>query len=187
MKEGAELNESLRSELLAMRDADLQLRDQLMASRALFDGYNEQMAALHRENAGRLGEILSEYGWPGRSLVGDDGCSAAWLILQHAIEQGDAPAPLLAYLTDRIQTLQGLPQVYGTQHDWDDSGSMSPLPVQDAANVNQRLAALGMEPVEVQTDRLRKEAARAGSAAPADMESYRRSGEEWARSVGWRS
>ncbi|WP_157979770.1 DUF6624 domain-containing protein [Kribbella monticola] len=36
------------------------------------------------ENAERLGHIITQYGeWPGRSLVGEDGADAAWLILQH--------------------------------------------------------------------------------------------------------
>jgi hypothetical protein len=198
------LNEALREELLAMRDADLQLRNQLVASGALFGGYNDKMASLHRKHADRLREILGAHGWPGRSLVGEDGCSAAWLILQHAIldpplmkstqpmleravDRGEAPAALLAYLTDRIQTLQGLPQVYGTQHDWDDFGNMSPLPIEDAHSVNQRRAALGMETLEAHTARLRKQAALDGDSSPPDLQSYRRGAHEWAKCIGWRS
>ena len=29
-------------------------------------------------------EILDEYGWPGWSLVGEDGALAAWVLIQHA-------------------------------------------------------------------------------------------------------
>ena len=35
-------------------------------------------------NVTRLREIISKYGWPGRSMVGRDGATAAFLILQHA-------------------------------------------------------------------------------------------------------
>jgi hypothetical protein len=198
------LNEALREELLAMRDADLHLRDRLIASGALFGAYNDEMASLHRKHSARLREMLAAHGWPGRSLVGEDGCNAAWLVLQHAIldpplmksaqpllEQaigrGDAPATLLAYLVDRIQALQGLPQVYGTQHDWDDSGNMSPLPIEDAQGAEQRRAALGMETLEAQTARLRRQAALDGDRSPADLESYRRGADEWARTIGWRT
>ena len=31
----------------------------------------------------RLREIVAEHGWPGRSLAGEDGADAAWLVLQH--------------------------------------------------------------------------------------------------------
>ena len=37
-----------------------------------------------RENTARLRQLIAQYGvWPGRSLVGEDGADAAWLILQH--------------------------------------------------------------------------------------------------------
>lgn len=197
------LNEALREELIAMRDADLHLRDRLIADGTLFGGYNDEMASLHRKHAARLRQILDVHGWPGVSLVADDGCDAAWLILQHAIldpplmkaaqrllqqaaDRGEAPAALVAYLVDRIQTLQGLPQVYGTQHDWDDFGNMSPLPMEDAQGVNPRRAAIGMEPLEAHTARLRKQAVLDGARAPADLESYRRAAHEWARATGWR-
>jgi hypothetical protein len=35
-------------------------------------------------NTARLRQIVGRYGWPGRSLVGEDGADAAWLVLQHA-------------------------------------------------------------------------------------------------------
>jgi hypothetical protein len=37
-----------------------------------------------RENVAWLRQVIAERGWPGRSLVGEDGVDAAWLILQHA-------------------------------------------------------------------------------------------------------
>jgi len=36
-----------------------------------------------RDNTGWLRVLVAERGWPGRSLVGQDGIDAAWLILQH--------------------------------------------------------------------------------------------------------
>jgi hypothetical protein len=46
----------------------------------------EVIRALHviRSNTARLKQIVATHGWPGRSLVGEDGALAAWLILQHA-------------------------------------------------------------------------------------------------------
>jgi hypothetical protein len=32
-----------------------------------------ELLALHRRHAARFGEILTKHGWPGRTLVGDDG------------------------------------------------------------------------------------------------------------------
>lgn len=187
-----------------MRNADLQLRERLIADGTLFGGYNDEMALLHRKNAARLRDILGAHGWPGRSLVGEDGCDAAWLILQHAIldpplmrsaqpqleqaiQRGEVPPALLAYLTDRILTLQGLRQVYGTQHDWDESGNLNPLPIKEGQAVDERRRVLGMETLAAHTSRLRKQAIEGGDKGPADLEAYRRGAQDWARSLGWRT
>lgn len=79
------LDLTLRSKLLQMRQADLDLRPELAADGPLFQGYAERMAELHRRHNARLRAIITDYGWPGRSLVGEDGAAAAWLLLQHAV------------------------------------------------------------------------------------------------------
>ena len=103
------------------------------------------MVELHRRHNARLEEILSTHGWPGQSLVGEAGASAAWLLLQHAIlapdlmrgaaallegavALGEAEGKHLALLVDRIRILEGKPQLDGTRHDWDVEGRLSPLP-----------------------------------------------------------
>jgi hypothetical protein len=197
------MRSDLREELLSMQAADLRLRDRLVSIGTLFGGYSEEMAALHRIHAMRMREVLDLHGWPGRALVGEDGCAAAWLVLQHAIgdpqlmrsalplikqsvQGGDAPSAHLAYLTDRIRTLQGGPQLYGTQHDWDENGQLSPQPIENEQQVDARRAELGMESLASHTARLRQQAAREGAKAPVDLEAYRRNGQEWATSMGWR-
>lgn len=166
------MNAGLREELLRMQAADLQLRQRLVEEGVLHRGYHYEMAA--------------------------------WLVLQHcildpelmrmalpllgaAVDRGEAPPAHLAYLADRIRTLQGEPQLYGTQHDWDDAGQMSPLPMEDAEGVEARRGALGMESLAAHTFRLRAQVAREGAARPADLAAYRRERDEWARSTGWRS
>jgi hypothetical protein len=81
------MNSALGEELLAMADDDRQVRAQLLAEGALGKGYHAAIRELHDRNAARLSEIIEEHGWPGRSLVGEDGAYAAWFILQHAIAQ----------------------------------------------------------------------------------------------------
>ncbi len=83
-------------------------------------------------NTDRLREIVSEHGWPGRSLVGEEGAHHAWLIAQHAdrqldfqrqalelladaVQRGEAAQRDWAYLTDRVRMNEGREQVYGTQ------------------------------------------------------------------------
>ena len=38
-------------------------------------------------NTARLRQIVRAHGWPGRTLVGEDGADAAWLLLQHACSE----------------------------------------------------------------------------------------------------
>lgn len=186
-----------------MRQADCDLRSELARDGSLFQGYNERMAELHRRHNARLVLILSEHGWPGRTLVGEDGAAAAWLLLQHAVlepnlmrqavplleravQTGEADPRHLAYLVDRVRTLEGRPQLYGTTHDWDASGNLSPAPVENAANVDERRHSVGLEPLSANTRRLRAEAEAEGEGPPADYEQRQREFDEWARATGWR-
>jgi uncharacterized protein DUF6624 len=196
-------NPALRDELLSMQRADLELRARLVADGSLFDGYAEPMAELHRGHNARFRAILAEHGWPGPSLVGDDGAAAAALVLQHAIldpelmrgaetllrravDAGEAEPKAWARLVDRIRSLEARPQLYGTQYDWDEAGNLSPLPIEDAQRVDERRRSVGLDTLEQNTERLRAQAARENESAPADLERRKRAAEEWARSVGWR-
>ena len=75
----------LRRRLIAMADADHRLREELVRDGSLFEGYNARMAELHARNAGELATIVQAVGWPGRTLIGEDGAEAAWRVLQHGI------------------------------------------------------------------------------------------------------
>ena len=186
-----------------MRRADAELRAELVQEGALFGGYSERMAAVHQAHNARLREILEEYGWPGRRLVGEDGAAAAWLLLQHAVldpdlmrtalvrvEQatftGDCEAKHLALLIDRIRTLEGRLQLYGTQHDWDATGQLSPLPIEAPEGVDERRRRMGLESLAENTSRLRAQAVAEGEHPPTDYHERQRDIERWAQSVGWR-
>lgn len=116
-------------------------------------------------NTARLREIISQHGWPGRSLVGEDGSHHAWLIAQHAdrqldfqrealealadaVSRGDAAQRDLAYLTDRVRMNEGREQVFGTQIAEVKDGNGVPWPVEDPANLDARRAAVGLPPFE---------------------------------------
>jgi hypothetical protein len=196
-------DEDLRQMLLAMAAADQALRTELAADGSLFSAYHPRMAALHRQHAQRLLAILETQGWPTTSVVGEDGAEAAWLIVQHAIgsaavmrqglaflsaaaERGEAEWWRVAQLDDRIRVLEGRPQRYGTQHDWDDRGELSPQPIEDATGVHARRDAVGLEPLAAQTERLRAAAAREGEQPPVDPHAYHAAFSTWARDMGWR-
>ena len=188
---------TLRTELLAMREEDLTVRERLLQAGQLEGGYHPEMEAVHIRNAARMREILSQHGWPTRTLVGVDGEEAAWLVVMHAIgdpdlqrkslavlenavSAGEAPTWQFACLADRIAFFEGRPQRYGTQLDWDDEGYNSVYRLEDSERVNELRATVGLGPLE--------RIGRDGQTVK-DPESLRRDRERyeaWARKVGWR-
>lgn len=194
------MNEELRQELVAMRAEDLRVREELMQSGELGQGYAPRMEEVHRRHAARLREIIAEHGWPDRDLAGPDGTLAAWFIAQHAIGEpgfqrlalklvrekvklGKVPAAQEAFLLDRIAMYEGRPQRYGTQSLPCPDGRYRRWTTEDPENLNARRAAMGMPPVgdddPPQTEPTPE--------AAAEYEKWLREYEEWLRRVGWRS
>ncbi len=116
-------------------------------------------------NTDRLREIVEHHGWPGRSLVGEEGAEHAWLLAQHAdrqldfqrqalrlladaVERGEATRRQLAYLTDRVRLNEGREQLYGTQVAGIRDGCVVPWPVEGPAQLDARRAEVGLEPFE---------------------------------------
>jgi len=197
------MNKLLQAELLSMAEEDLRVREELVATGELFDGYDARMAAVHEKNAAELQRIIEENGWPGTAMVGGDGAEAAWLILQHAIgnpelqrqclpllqnaaEAGEIPAYQAASLEDRICAFEGRPQRYGTQFDWDGSGAMNPHPIQDPVRVDSLRESVGLGPLSEKIKEMQRNAVQEGQEQPRDFEAYQRKRDAWARSVGWR-
>ncbi len=156
------LDEELRRELIAMRDEDMRVRDELLAANELGGAYVPRMEAVHVKNAARLGELIERHGWPADDIAGKDGAEAAWIIAQHAIgepefqrqalvrmqecaAEGRVPAWHAAYLEDRIAMYEGRPQRFGTQ--WIDDpvdGRARPWRLADPAVINELRASVGL-------------------------------------------
>jgi hypothetical protein len=159
------MDHRLQRSLIAMAERDQQLlADLTTAGEMPAHEYHPQMRAVHEANATALRQVIDNHDWPGRRLVGDDGGEAAWLIAQHAVsdvtfmalcarklgiavDSGDAPGWQLAFLEDRIRTLTGRKQVYGTQFEVLNDGTVVPLPIEDPAGVDGRRAELGLNTV----------------------------------------
>ena len=183
---------------------DESVREELAQTGELFVGYHPKMAEVHRQNAQRLDEIVARHGWPDECAVGKDGSEAAWLIVQHAIDQPDFQRRMFVYLQnaadqgraeswqpalleDRIRSLEGRPQKYGTQFDWDESGEMSPYPeIEDPSNVNALRSSVGLPPIEEAIEDQRKAIKLSPEPRPDNIKKRREEMEAWARSVGWR-
>jgi len=153
------VDETLRATLVQMaRDDQQVIRETEEDIRAGTNSPTVQAHSneVHRRNGAIIHRIVDERGWPGRSLAGEDGASAAWLIVQHmdtepefqrrcltlmeaAFVNGEVSARNLAFLTDRVLTHEGKPQKYGTQG----IGAHSP---EEEARIDRNRAAIGLPP-----------------------------------------
>ncbi len=150
----------------------------------------ESLLSIDRQNARHLKRIIQLYGWPARSEVGDRASHAAWLIAHHAdhdhmfqrmclekiriaVQNNEAHARDMAYLTDKVLVAEGRRQVYGTQvfdtrslemlyklsgkeledamariaHGINRSEPLQPLPIDDIDHVDRRRAEVGLPPL----------------------------------------
>jgi hypothetical protein len=155
----------LRRELLARVEPDQQVRRQMLSAEGdERDAAVARGAQVDRENAVWLKSIVEEHGWPTRSMVGDDGAQAAWLLVQHAdlvpafqkraldlmtaaLKEDEVFGPNVAYLTDRVLVNAGKPQRYGTQFHTVD-GKLRPRPVEDPESLEERRKAVGLSTME---------------------------------------
>jgi hypothetical protein len=159
----AGFNSALHDELSAMVQPDQAVRQKRPSemTKEDFDRMRETDAAHEK----RMREIVGKFGWPGRSLVGDDGSMNAWLLVQHcslefekeclplleqAVAKADASPKNYAYLLDRVRMYEGKPQVYGTQFL---NGVLYTL--EDPDHVDERRKSVGLGSLAEYEKRLR--------------------------------
>jgi hypothetical protein len=83
-----DVDEELRAELLARCEEDQRIREQAHRSapgpRIPSPDLLAEWRRVDESNTLWLAELTERIGWPGRTLVGEDGADAAWLLAQHA-------------------------------------------------------------------------------------------------------
>ena len=193
---------SIAKKIIDLKNADLVLRDKLVKSGQLSEGYNEEMKELHNRNAKTLNDIIDTIGYPTIDKVGKEANEATWLVIQHsigqpvfmkkcaellksAVNENKADPKYLAYLTDRIAVFEDKPQLYGTQFDWDEYGNLSPNLFDHVTKVNERRKAIGLNTLEEQTEIIRKQVKNENQSPPPDFEKRKKEIEEWKKTVGW--
>ena len=160
-------DEALRDELSARAVTDQAIRDtavQILQRGEVPDSSLWlRMLAVDSANTNWLKQVIAENGWPGRSLVGQEGSHTAYLIAQHAVHDaafqaevlllleaayraGEAEGGEVAYLADRVAVQAGRPQRYGSQFQIRATGVVF-NPIEDSVNVDERRAALGLPPL----------------------------------------
>ena len=189
--------ESVRSQLLALRARDEQVRAELAEEGSLHEGYHPRMEEVHRDNTYQLRSIITEHGWPDVERVGDEGAEAAWLIAQHAIGEPDfmrlcrqlldeasaagrVPMWQFAYIDDRIRVFEGKPQRYGTQIDLRPEGPAA-HELEDAARVEAWRKEVGLPPLATALSR----AETSPRPTPGEYAAKESAGARWREEVGW--
>jgi len=171
---------SLRAELLEMQASDQAIRQELIALMQESDGQPDmstflplktRMDSIDASHMDRVRDIIDRHGFPTPSMVGSDGVSATFLIIQHApletqeemlplvetsYQQGHLPGSSYAELVDRIRTRNGEPQLYGTQGSIQ-NGKLVLHAIADSADVDTRREELGMMPLDEYLDIMRTE------------------------------
>ena len=192
----------IAKKIIDIKNADLALREKLIQNGQLSDGYNEEMKALHNQNATILNEIIELIGYPTIDKVGKEANEAAWLVIQHsigkpkfmkkcatlleiAVHENLADLKNLAYLTDRIAVFENKPQLFGTQFDWDENGNLSPNKYDDIIKVNERRLSIGLNTLEEQTEIIRQQAKNENQSPPSDFKKRKQEIKEWKKTVGW--
>ena len=157
------------------------------------------MEQVHRQNTARLKQVILEYGWPDRDLVGEEGTLAAWFIAQHAIgdpqfqrqalelvqekvSQGRVPAAQEAYLFDRIAMYEGRPQRYGTQSLQCPDGQCRRWRSENPERLNELRLSMGMPPLEDDPPETQPT-----SQSLAEYQRWLTGYEDWLRKAGWRT
>lgn len=194
--------DKISNKIIGLKDKDDKLRAELIRKGSLSDGYNQEMEALHNDNAKELHLIMEKIGFPTSEKVGEEASSAAWIIIQHSVGQADfmkksaellekavkekkADPLSLAYLTDRIAVLEGRPQLFGTQFDWDENGKMNPNQIDDISKVNQRRQILGLNTLEEQIEIMQERVKNENQKPPKDFKDRKLQYDKWRKSVGW--
>jgi hypothetical protein len=171
--------------LLSTEDYDDGLRYDLLMMRDEVHGYDKSRAIIEKkygvasaqykrlqiqvhaatlEQEAKIRLILNTYGWPGKSLVGEEGSTALWLVLQRsnkdlvklgashmnrAARNGEADHFQAAVLQDKALIMNGKKQWYGTQlYTNQETGSLEIFPIADESNLNKRRHEMHLEPIE---------------------------------------
>ncbi|QEC53631.1 hypothetical protein EDD80_1252 [Anseongella ginsenosidimutans] len=125
--------------------------------------WDEQRKIVDR-NTVRLNEIIEQYGWPTRAMIGKDGAWMAWAIAQHShdldfqkkclkllegnLQTADAEPVLYAELYDRICRNTGQKQRYGMAI-IEENGIKKFYPIEQESAVDKRRRSIGLQPIKV--------------------------------------
>ena len=145
---------ALADELLQRNAKDQAARTALTSTPTSKD-LNNAVLRIDKDNTAFMHNVLSECGWPKKSMVGPAAAKAAWRLTQHAdmdpeyqvlasrqlryaVFEKEAEPWDLAVLVDRNRRLNDLPQVYGMQFFTRPDGSVEFYDIVSPAQLDSR-------------------------------------------------
>lgn len=159
------LNQPLAEKLKELAAIDSDMRTKFI------NGEGELDTSIDEASQKQLMAVVNENGWPRISQVGVNASNAAWLLVQHApsldfmerclklmedLPAGEVTPANIAYLKDRVLTMKGKPQIYGTQFQVIGK-DMAVYPVEDFEHVDERRASVGLGTFAENERRLREQ------------------------------
>jgi len=161
----ADINLELQKYLLSMEFEEQKIRKNIMVFRnnKIPQKLIDKAHTIDVKNTKNLKKIIAEHGWPNKELVGTNGVSAAFLIVQHSPDSNFQESMLanlnksyksnegisgqqLALLIDRVLINQGKKQLYGTQFDIENN-MVTFKPIKDKKIVDKLRAEMKMPPL----------------------------------------
>lgn len=170
-KAEANLEKPLVEKLDSIYQEDQKYRMQIDQIEEKFGRNSKEMSELWKTiqekdslNLIKVKEILDTRGWLGPDVVGGQGNSTLFLVIQHAdletqqhylpmmreaVKDKRARGSELALLEDRVAMRLGKKQIYGSQIGQNqETGEYYVFPLEDPDHVNERRASVGLGPIE---------------------------------------
>lgn len=169
------VNLPLMEELASILKTDQAHRGQMRTISEKYGWESPQMDSLWQlqnyadsVNTQRIEEIIAEYGYPGKSLVGEGQASTAFLVIQHAdlpiqekylplitkaADDGEVRWSSVALLVDRVNMRNGKKQIYGSQLNTDQAtGIPFFAPIENPHKIDSTRATVGLGPLQDYAD-----------------------------------
>jgi VWFA-related protein len=156
------LNQKLRGELLKLREKDQRRFQDTLEETEKTGTVMKRMNESRYKNTAALCPILKEFGWPTAAMVGQEGVTAAFILLKNsssyelqtdllpviiaAVKKGEIPRADFAGYIDRLRLSAGLKQLFGTQATITD-GLIVLYPIETEANVEARRKQYELPPL----------------------------------------
>ena len=164
------LNKPLVAELDSIYADDQGYRNRIEDIQKQFGNGSKEMISIWKIimykdsiNLIKVQNVLDKYGWLGQDVIGEQGNTTLFLVIQHAdlpiqekylpmmreaVKKGNAQASNLALLEDRVALRHGKRQIYGSQIGYDNqTKTYFVSPLEDPDNVDKRRAQVGLEPL----------------------------------------